>query len=555
MRLRFLGAVGAVTGSAYLLEHHRTDDLVLIDFGMSQGEPDSEERNRVPLPFDPRRLTAVVLTHAHTDHSGLIPRLYREGYTGTVTTLHATAWLAHLLLRDAADRNRRLFTSSDVAKIVWHQPDGALSGIASGLGNGLTIRFSRSGHILGAASVTITGQPDRRPVSITFSGDIGPNPEGAESLPLVSHGQTPIETDYVVMESTYGATIRKGLSVEHRLQHLATEIERGLFEQRGVVVIPCCAVGRTQDVLLDLTLLFARRPDLFRDIPVWFDAPLAGRVSHAYAGALGETFNAQRGVAKHAWIGTGLTRLLGLLPNQEDIAVDCVREMLLHDHVRTQVRPGWLKHWRRIWELFRDDSQRHRVGGPAIIITGGGMCTGGRVHGHLARLLGEATTTVLMPGYAPKATVAGTLLRFADAGTTMRPSSSWRLNLGREGTFRVRDIQASIRRMDGYSGHRDQLGLVDWLFGDGKDRLLAPTVFITHGEDAARRSLQDAILSHALHLGQPVHIERPTPSSGWYDLGRGTWSYELPHVSPLPQHRLSFRHGHELPSHEFGLNV
>jgi metallo-beta-lactamase family protein len=528
MRIKFIGPLNRVTGSGYHLTDPATGHNLLVDFGMVQGEVDAEALNRGPLPFDPKALKQVILTHAHIDHCGLLPRLYKEGYSGSVYTLNETAELAKLVLRDAAKHDKTLYTQKDVDRIQWHEPGKAMFGNPCPIGPDLFVRFFRSGHILGAASVTVMWGSRGSQRTITFSGDLGPNPDGRELLPLLAHGHTPVSSDYVVMESTYGGTTRPVVTAEERLDALDRALSAALFDRGGVVIIPAFAIGKTQDVLTDLHLLFALNSEKFGAIPVYLDAPLASRVGEVYAKAADRSFVCGRGEkVRPAWLGRALGQRLGIdLSTDAASLADCVKEMLLPDHVAMPERPGLGSSWRRIWTPMPRDA-RSTLAGPAIVVTGGGMCEGGPVLEHFEHHLDDPRATVMLVGYAGPSTLGGALQELTRLPASERARDNRRLCVGLDRSVEVarRDVRATVELIHGYSGHRDQPGLLDWLFETKDGRPVAPTVFLTHGDGEARRSLDEAILSRAEAEGHDhMRVECPTPHHGWFDLDRGEWA-------------------------------
>ncbi|MCC6623553.1 MAG: MBL fold metallo-hydrolase [Deltaproteobacteria bacterium] len=532
MRIKFHGPIDEVTGSCYELIDDVMQVHMLVDCGLVQGPPDAEKRNRAPLPFDPRTLTHVVLTHAHIDHSGLIPRLYAEGYRESVYCTRETAELARLVLEDCAQLGGVPYTKRDVARIKFHEPTKATSfGCYCPIGPDLLLRFYRSGHILGATSVTLHWGAKEATRAISFSGDLGPNVKDAEILPLMGYRMSPARSDYAVIESTYGGTVRPPISMEERLAQLAAALDRGLVERRGVIVIPCFALERMQDVLCDLTFLFAREPERFADVPVILDSTLALKANQIMANAFERTTIVKDGTrASDTWLGRGLYRLLGLDrkdPDARPVVLDAVREMLTDRAETTRVTEvphpagGPLASWRRIW---RRRERQTTVTGPAIVLAAGGMCEGGPVQYYLLRLLGDPTTTVLLPGYCGPATVGGQLLAMKNLPREQRLRLDGSIDMV-PGSVRRCEVEATIETLAGYSAHADQEGLVAWLWSAPKDQPKVPiakTVFVSHGEPGPRAALAAAIEKRAAAEGHSVKVELP-PRGRWFDLDSGEW--------------------------------
>ncbi len=263
MKIKFFGAAKTVTGSCYSVQTNNVN--ILIDCGIFQGTRDNEERNLNPFPFMPSEIHYVLLTHAHLDHSGLIPKLVKDGFKGRILATHATVDLcsvvlldsAHIQERDAELENKRriragkppiksLYTVQEAAdSIAYFQ--GVNYNETRDMGNGMKVRFQDAGHILGSAIVELWVKDDTQEKKLVFSGDLG-----QKNLPLVKN-PTPIEDgDYVFIESTYGNRRHKGI------QETIDEFTRVITEaikKAGNVLIPAFAVGRTQDILYILNQL------------------------------------------------------------------------------------------------------------------------------------------------------------------------------------------------------------------------------------------------------------------------------------------------------------
>jgi len=430
--LQFYGAVDTVTGSRMLVE---TDGArLLVDCGLFQGPKKLRERNWTAPPFDPRSLDAVVLTHAHIDHSGYLPRLCKEGFTGRVYCTRGTADLLQLLLPDAGflqeeearHANKRgssrhhpalpLYTRDDAARcleqlrpVTYHEAFTPATGI--------TASYTRAGHIIGAACLTL----DIAGCRVTFSGDVGRSAD-----PIMRPPEALPPTDYLVIESTYGDRRHAKNDVEDEL----ARIIGGTVAQGGVVIVPAFAVGRAQHLLhLVARLSQARR---IPDVPVFLDSPMAIGATKLFLDHAGD----------HA-----------LTPDE------CGAFAAVAHYARTP-----------------DDSKLiDRGDGPKIIISASGMATGGRVLHHLARFLPDNRTTVLLVGYQAAGTRGRSLLDGAD-------------ELKIFGQYVP--VRARIERLDGLSAHADYAELLAWL---SASELTPRRAFVSHGEpgaaDAMRRRL------------------------------------------------------------------
>ena len=446
MLLSFCGAAGTVTGSCYWMQTERCQ--FLVDCGMFQGSKTLKELNYGAFPFDPAKIDFVLLTHAHIDHSGLLPKLVKQGFKGTIFATEGSFDLLTYMLPDSAyiqetevERlNRRnvqrgrptvepMYTRDDV--------DTALKAFSNvsyeswrEVGDGVRARFWNAGHILGAASIEVeiaTGQRSPRVLRLLFSGDIGPEHKLFHPDP-----EAPENLDFVCCESTYGGRKRGDVSPEKRRQILAHEVKTAL-KRGGNLLIPVFAVERTQELLLDLSVLFDRGE--LPKVPVFLDSPLAIKATKVFL--------------KNA-----------------DLLEDTAK---VPDLFR---RPNI-----RFTESVEESKVIARFTGGAIIMAGSGMCDAGRIRHHLKQNLWRSDATVLLVGYQAPGTLGSLLQRGVSAvkiqGEDVR-------------------VNATVRQIDVYSGHADGDQLLAWLDG----RLpVKSAIFLTHGEEdaleALRQGLQD----------------------------------------------------------------
>ncbi|MBK6530270.1 MAG: MBL fold metallo-hydrolase [Deltaproteobacteria bacterium] len=530
MKVRFLNPIEQVTGSCYWLQHEAQDIEFLVDCGMMQGEHGERDWNHRPLEFVPSRLKCVFLTHAHLDHCGLLPRLVKEGFRGKVYCTRETAALAKLILADAARQPGAPFSSADVEALapLFHEPSGRLFGELHPFGTDLFFTFCRTGHILGAVSVqivwgpkpTVRGQRTQR--SITFSGDLGTNAEGDEHLGLLRHRMKPAFADYAVVESTYGATSRppEQRSRAARVERLREIVDRTLFEQRGILLIPCLAVDRTQSVLLDLHEVFRSDPARYRGIPMYLNAPMAAKANGIYAEGMCRKELSLKNSLKPVWRAKQLASVLGLPDTAEG---ERELEARLTSLLRGKLgAAGFSVHDKPIAQVIEG-------GAPAVVITGSGMCEGGMVMAYLDALLRRESTTLLFTSFVAPATNGGRLLQHVQIPTEDRCRVSDQLTWADADPKRpvhrlpLSEMVARIEKIDGYSAHADQHDLLDWLIWEhnGRHCLAGKTVFITHGTDNARRELAQAVQTRGATVG--VSVEVPTKKHGWYDLDKGCW--------------------------------
>ena len=444
MDLTFLGASGEVTGSCYLL---RTDRArVLIDCGMFQGSATADLKNRRPLGVDPASLDAVVLSHAHIDHSGRLPLLTKSGFRVKIFCTPPTIALTELLLKDAAhlqseeaDRmNRRrqrrggptatpLFDEQDVPPLIKR-----LTGVPYAkdveIAPGVRLTFHDAGHILGSASLTLTVSERGRTQTVVFSGDLG-----ERNTVLLNDPEKLPRADVVVLESTYGDRDHRDLN-ETVAQF--KQIIVNSAHSRGKVLVPAFALGRTQTLIYYLAQM--HREGSLGNAPVYIDSPMA----------------------------IAATRLYHSHSNLFD---DAARELL-----RTGNNPLTLPQL-RLSTSAEESRAINALSGNAIIIAGSGMCTGGRILHHLRHNLWKPETTVIIAGFQAEGSLGRRLVN-------------------REKVVKIYGepilVRAKIETLGGFSAHAGQTTLVDWFASLAASK---PRVFLTHGEQAPRQALAAAL--------------------------------------------------------------
>jgi metallo-beta-lactamase family protein len=446
--LTFLGGTGTVTGSKFLVEH--AGRRLLVDCGLYQGEKQWRLLNWEAPPVDPATIDDVVLTHAHLDHCGYLPRLVRDGFSGPVHCTGATAELARIILRDSAylqeeeaanaarygwsrhAEPRPLYASADAERAIGHlKPCGPDRRVRLG-GNlprsepgspdvragtaGMDVRFLRAGHILGSTSPHVTAGDS----TVLFSGDVG-----RPTHPVLRERERPPASRTVVIESTYGDRTHPEIDPTH--PEMAAAIRRTV-DRGGSVVIPAFAVDRTEIVLLALAGLLARGD--IPDVPVWVDSPMALDALEVY-----------RDPAHRDEVRPGVLEALGGM--------------------------GRLRAARTAEESMRLNTP----GAPCIMVSASGMATGGRVVHHLRHLLPQARNLVMLTGYQA-------------AGTRGRALVDGARELKMAGRY-VR-VRAEVISLEDFSVHADADELIDWLA-----ELPEPpeTVHVVHGEPKASRAL------------------------------------------------------------------
>lgn len=433
MKIRFLGAARKVTGSCY---HLISDGIqILVDCGIHQGKG-SDAFNREPFHFDPAEIDYLLLTHAHLDHSGLIPKLVAEGFKGRILCTSATAELAEILLYDSAhiqEKDAEWLTKKSFreGKDIRYEPlydteaakralpffDKKTYGNVEELKNGtVRYRFLDAGHILGSATLEIwyRGQGGKEKKAV-FSGDIGKSEN-----PIIKNPQRVEEADYIVIESTYGNRLHK--NQEDSIYELEQAI-KDTFRRGGNVLIPSFAVGRTQDVLYILNRLV--KEGKLEDLDVYVDSPLADKATKIYM-AHPEFFDAEA-------VNTFKVR------SSEGMRINFTTTV--------------------------EESQKiNKIKSRAIIIAGSGMCEGGRIRHHFKHNIWRPDSSIIFTGFQ----VRGTLGRYIiDGAKTARI-------FGEEMA-----IRAKVYTIGGFSAHADQKELLEWL----ETLTNKPKVFITHGEE------------------------------------------------------------------------
>ena len=464
MRILHHGAVHGVTGSAHELQFNPTHSL-LIDCGLFQGgdrSPHGADANDLSLDFDISAIQALVVTHVHIDHVGRIPWLLAAGFNGPILCSEPSAHLLPIVLEDAfrlsfsrrpADLERYLAVIRQrlvpLPYNTWHTALTAKDSSADGAGQ-VRVRLQRAGHILGSAYVECdVRRPGARPHRVVFSGDLG-----APHAPMLPAPKPPHGCDTLVIESTYGD--RQHDNRRQRTHRLRAVLERALADD-GTVLIPAFSIGRTQELLYELETLVSRLPGL----PVILDSPLASRFTQAYR------------ELKPYWSQEALKRVAN---GHRPLSFEQLLTVDEHD-----------AHERMVAHL-RDSAR------PAIVISGSGMCTGGRIVNYLKAMLGDPRHNVLFVGYQGAGTPGRALQQAGQGG---------HLTLDGERLA----IRAGVHTISGYSAHADQRGLVRFVTGM---RRRPGTVRIVHGDRTAREGLREALRQA---LGSEIRLEIPTPTN------------------------------------------
>ena len=441
MKITLLGASGGeVTGSAYLVETRQA--RLLVDFGLFQGGRKTEALNRLPIVCQPRRLDAVLVTHAHLDHTGRLPLLVRNGYTGPIFATSATADLARLILtdsarlqaQDAARLNRKRERAGLEPLAPLYEPGhveqacGLMRPVSFhesvAVAEGVTARWVDAGHLLGSASIRLTVEEGDRRRVVVFSGDLGP-----PNRPIVQDAEPFKAADVVFLESTYGD--RDHRPYDETVAEFAG-IVREAVHNRGKLLVPTFAVGRAQQMVYHLAVLFHQ--GTVPPFPVYLDSPMAIEASQIYRGHPGLLDEEMQAF-----------RQQGVFPAD----------------------PAYFK----TSPTAADSMQLNDLEGPCLILAGSGMCTGGRILHHLKQNLWRKTTHVLIVGYQSR---GGLGRQLVDGLPKVKIHGE---------TIAVR---ARIHTLGGFSAHAGQSDLLDWFGAMAESK---PQTVLVHGEDGPRQAL------------------------------------------------------------------
>ena len=439
MKLTFIGADHEVTGSCHLLS--ACGKNILIDYGMEQGKAYFEN---VPIPVSAPEIDYVFLTHAHVDHSGNLPLLYSKGFRGKIFSTDATCDLCNIMLRDCAHiqmqeaewRNRKAKRNKDITQIEpSYSMEDAEKTIKSFIPckygdeitvcDGIKIRFTDIGHLLGSASIEVWITEKNISKKIVFSGDIG-----NKAQPLIKDPEFTASADYVLMESTYGDRVHSTERPDY-IKELSEILDR-TFARGGNVVIPSFAVGRTQEMLYFIRKIKKDRlVKSLPDFPVFVDSPLAVEAT--------EIFNENR------------------YECYDEEAMELVKR-----RINPITFPGLnLAITTEESRAINEDPE------PKVIISASGMCEAGRIRHHLKHNLWREECTVLFVGYQSVGTTGRAIIDGAE-----------QIKLFGETV----DVKADICKLEGLSGHADKNGLIEWINGFNEKR--PKKVFVVHGEDS-----------------------------------------------------------------------
>ena len=452
-KLTFFGAIEGVTGSMYLLQTGKSQ--ILLDCGLFQGRREEEAANSEPLPFNVRDIDAVVLSHAHLDHSGRIPLLVAEGYSGPIYMTWPTCDLIEVLLKDAASLQERdvewenkrrkragkeeiepLYRINDVEEALSFC-EGVNYYQRVSITDNVDIRFLDAGHILGSAIVEIYIHEAGNDKKLVFSGDLG-NSQAA----LLRDPDTVETADIVLIESTYGD--REHRSMDATLSEFESVIEDA-SQNGGNILIPSFAVGRTQEIIFRLGELYQKGK--LRHQVAYLDSPMAIAVTEIYH-RYQEVYNAEDKTTiqrKSKQSRSSLKSLHAFLP-------------ILRYSTSTQ-----------------ESMALNKLEGGAIIIAGSGMCNGGRIRHHLKHNLWRKQSHVVFVGFQAIGTPGRALV---DGATTFKTGGEEII------------VRAQIHTMGGFSAHASQSQLIQWL---DSFKGTKPKLYLVHGEEDAKLALQKEV--------------------------------------------------------------
>lgn len=436
MKLSFYGAAEMVTGSCYLIETEKHN--ILIDCGMFQGDADSEDLNRNIFDFEPSKIDFLLLTHSHIDHSGRIPLLVKRGFKGKIYSTKATAELCSIMLPDSGYiqemevewiNRKRLRSGKSLVEPLYKVDDAENSlkyfepinyDDLIEIAEGIEIRYRDAGHILGSAIIELWVSDKGEKIKMVFSGDLG-----NKDIPLMREPSLIDETDYLVMETTYGNKLHKE---SKNTLLLLLDIITHTIEKGGNIVIPSFAVGRTQEILYMLNMLKESEFSKIKSIPVYVDSPLAINATNVFQ-------------------------------NNMD---------LFDDDTKALIKKGDnpFEFPNLIFTKTADESKAINFHeGSSIIVAASGMCDAGRIKHHLKHNLWRGNSCVVFVGYQAKGTLGRKIL-----------DGEKKVKIFGEEIY----VNCNIYSLNGLSGHADKNGLLDWVSAFKKK---PAKVFLTHGEE------------------------------------------------------------------------
>lgn len=451
VKLTFLGGADTVTGSKILVEYHET--RVLVDCGLFQGLKELRVQNRQPLSVNPESIDAVLLTHAHLDHTGYLPVLVKNGYSGPIHCTHPTVDITRIILDDSAkiqeeeaeDANRNGYSSHDKATPLYDREDAAkVYPMLVGHDNSewviihgdLKFQFHHSGHILGSAIIEMNAGDKK----IIFSGDLG------RQKPLLLYPPKHLkEADVIIMESTYGNRLHPEANAMETLEKMVNHTKN----KGGILVVPTFAVERAQEIIYLLALL--KEQERIPNWPVYLDSPMAVNTTKVF-------------FDYSDWH----------ILNNDDIRVIQDEVKLISDYYQSQ-------------EIVNNSDSK-------IVLAGSGMVTGGRVLYYLQKLLSDKKNTILLPGFQAIGTRGRSLV---DGESDIKFFGQWH------------PVKAEVFQMESLSAHADQNDIIDWI---SKFSSRPKKIFLNHGEAQASNTLRLKLKDtfdldvEVAHMHQSYHV-------------------------------------------------
>ena len=457
MKITFLGATKIVTGSNFLVE--AAGKKFLVDCGLYQGKAELEEQNYREFDYNPAEIDFMLLTHAHIDHSGRIPKLYNDGFKGPIYAHKATCDLCQIMLLDSGHiqemeaewKNKKrirkgqptrgpLYTAEDALKCMEIFVPVKYDEIIQ-VSENIYVRFNDAGHMLGSSTIEIWAKEDGKETKAVFSGDLGNN-----DIPLLSEPTMIDNCDYLVMESTYGSRlhIRNDQKAELFLKIVSETIDNG-----GTVVIPSFAVGRTQEILYEINKIKENRHDeeflreyrTLMKVPVYVDSPLAISATQVFK-------------------------------ENMDLFEDEVKEEMERGNNPLEF-PGL-----KFTQTADESKALNESDEPSIIISASGMCDVGRIKHHLKHNIWNPKSTILFVGYQAPGTLGYEIVNGAKKVTIFGEEFA---------------VNARIEYIEGYSGHADQEGLMNFVYSFYNK---PKHIFLVHGEEESQEVLRNKILEN-----------------------------------------------------------
>lgn len=449
MRISFLGAAKTVTGSCYYIETNTCS--FVVDCGMFQGSSTDDSLNHEPFPFNPGKLDFALLTHAHIDHSGRIPKLYVDGFKGDIYATKPTVELCSIMLPDSGhiqefenewvNRKRERAGLSPVKPLYTTQDandcirlfNSVLYNEEVRINDQVRVRFNDAGHILGSSIIELWVEENNEEIKIVFSGDLGNN-----NMPILRDPSIIEDADYLFIESTYGNRVH--MNIENKIDRFV-EIISSAIDKGGNVVIPSFAVGRTQEILYELFKQrekYGEKLNKLLQIPVYVDSPLAISATQVFRNNL-DCFDEEARV----YIENG------------DNPLDF---------------PGL-----RFTRSAEDSKALNESKESLIIISASGMCEAGRIKHHLKHNLWRKESAIVFVGYQANGTLGRKLV---DGAKKVRI-------FGEEIT-----VKARVEMIEGFSGHADKDGLINWIH---KFKQKPKNIFIVHGEEESMTAFSGLI--------------------------------------------------------------